>query len=138
MQDKYYYPLICTDRFSKTVAFYEDHFGFIVGKENPYYALLCHLDNQDVRIAIIDMDSPALPKEAKQKTTGLVINFPVEDIRAVYQQYYWEGLDLCGDPKEDCNGDQHFFVCDPNGVYINVLEKIEPDNCCPEDELMTA
>lgn len=135
MQHKYYHPLICTDKYSKTVAFYEDYFGFIVTQEDENYVLLCHPENHDTQIAIIDVFSSALPKEVQQKTTGLIINFPVDNVRSKYQEYYWEGLDIIGDPRVSCYGNLFFMVRDPNGNCINILEKrvVKDAVCGPDD-----
>ena len=132
MQHKYYHPLICTDKYSKTVAFYEDHFGFVVAQEHQDYVMMCHPENTDLKIAIIDMHAKCLPREAQQKTTGLIVNFPVDNVRGKYQEYYWEGLDILNDPRKNSYGNLFFMVRDPNGNYINVLEKRQTDEsaCC--------
>ena len=136
MQHKYYHPLICTDKYSKTVAFYEDYFEFVVVQEHQNYVMMCQPDNADTQIAVIDMYAECLPKEAQQKTTGLIINFPVDNVRGKYQEYYWEGLDILSDPKKSNYGNLFFMVRDPNGNYINVLEKRLQDNsaCCSKED----
>lgn len=123
MSQLHQYPVICTDRLVESVNFYEDHFDFIPEIQMEEYVLLRHQDNKDRYIAFIDVTCPILPTEAQKVTSGLIISFPVKNVDAAYQQAYWEGLDIVDEPKPALCGRKHFLVKDPNGIYIDVMQK---------------
>ena len=122
MNKLHQYPIICTDRLVETVNFYEDHFDFIPEMELDNYFLLRHNIDKDRYIAFVDVNSEALPNEAKKVSVGLVIKFPVSNVDTAYQQAYWEGLDILDEPKPSRCGGRQFMIRDPNGVYLYLVE----------------
>ncbi len=119
------YPVICTNRLVESVNFYEDHFDFIPEVQMEEYVLLKHAEDKDRYIAFIDVTCPILPKEAQKVTSGLIMSFPVKNVDAMYQQAYWDGLDIVSEPNPAKCGRRHFMVRDPNGIYLDVMQKEE-------------
>lgn len=125
MFSQFYYPIICAKNYAKTVNFYEDHFDFRPEFEKPGFTVMRHIENETMFLAIIDTQHEAIPDQYKKPISGMILNYPVKDIRASYQQYYWEGLNIVTEPELASCEKEHFFVEDPNGILIDVCEPVE-------------
>jgi len=125
MLSQYSYPIICSDNFAQTIAFYEDHLDFIPEVEMKGFAILKR-DNYDATyISIIDAKHDVLPKEYKRPVQGMILNYPVDNVIEFYDHAYHEGLKLLSEPKDASCGRKHFYIEDPNGILIDVAQNIE-------------
>lgn len=122
MLAQFYYPIICTDHYVKTVNFYEDHFDFAPDFELSGFIIMKHRTEEHMYLAIIDKNHNAIPKQYKKPVSGMILNYPVKDVRAAYQQYYWEGLNIISEPESASCARRHFFIEDPNGILIDIAE----------------
>ena len=118
-----FHPTIVSNKLIATVNFYEDYFGFVPVIEDDGYTLLRAADLQGGRIAIFDSRHSRV--KDIQPVRGLILNIPVQDVRAKYDLFYMEGLDFFKELGTDIHGRKHFWVCDPNGVIVNVHEAVE-------------
>lgn len=119
------YPIITTDQFQKTVAFYEDYFEFGSVLEVEGYAVLQDQGNAESMIAIIDSANENIPTPFRKPTSGMILNYHVADVVAAYDKMYLEGLEIVTAPQHSTCGRLHFFVKDPNGILINVAAVID-------------
>ena len=120
-----YYPIIKTDKLIESINFYEDYFGFVPELEMECFAVMTHSEN-GARIGFITHDYHALPEHQKSAAQGLILNFPVKNVNESYKDMYLEGLDLHAQPALAPCGRRHFFVEDPNGILIDVMEDFDP------------
>lgn len=125
MLSQFSYPIICTDKYVQTVNFYEDHFDFAPEFELKDFVILKRKDYEDCYIAIISSDNQILPEKYMKTVSGMILNYPTKDVRATYQQMYWEGLNIISEPVETPCLRKHFFVEDPNGILIDVATDIK-------------
>jgi len=125
MLSQFSYPIVCSDSFEKTVAFYEDHFDFIPEFEVAGFVILKRQDWENSYLAVIDSQHDALPDVYKRPAQGVLLNYPVKNVLKFYDYAYHEGLSLVSEPKDVLCGRKHFFIEDPNGILIDVSEPIE-------------
>ena len=125
MLSQFSYPIICTENFKQTVAFYEDHFDFVSAFELDGFVILQRQNWPDMYLAIIDSHNKAIPEAYQRPTSGMILNFPVDDAKSTYDRLYWEGLNLVTEPQNALCGRKHFFVEDPSGILIDVAENID-------------
>lgn len=119
------YPIICTDKFRDTVNYYEDYLGFVPQFEIiKNFVILKRNAYHDVYVAILDVNNHEIPEEYRKSSSGIIINFPVEDVQKAYDELYIEGLKILNEPKISICGRKHFFVVDPNGILIDVAENV--------------
>lgn len=135
MLSQFSYPIICTDKYVQTVNFYEDHFDFAPEFELKDFVILKRKDYDDCYIAIISSDNETIPKQYRKAVSGMILNYPVRDVRASYQQLYWEGLNIVSEPADAPCLRKHFFVEDPNGILIDIAEDIKSTNLGIIDEI---
>jgi uncharacterized glyoxalase superfamily protein PhnB len=118
------YPVIRTNKFAQSVAFYEDMFGFVPFYEIEGYARLHHKDAPHVMMSIIDNQHEFIPANLKQDLSGQIFSIISSDFSAVYETLYMEGLEIIKEPTDIGCGIKHFLVADPyNGVAINVMNE---------------
>ena len=125
MLSQFSYPIISTEKFVQTVAFYEDHFGYVSAFEMEGFVILRRQDWPDMYLSVIDSTHDAIPAEYQRPVAGMILNMPVEDVMSAHQEAYWEGLNVVSEPKPALCGRKHFFIEDPNGVLVDVAENVD-------------
>lgn len=121
-----YYPVIMTAGVAGTAAFYIRHFGFEPLFSADWYVHLQSKESEHVTLAILDGSHETIPQEGRGTVSGLLLNFEVEDVDAVYAQLKAAGLPIMLDLRDEDFGQRHFITADPNGVLIDIIKPIPP------------
>ncbi|MDX8348820.1 VOC family protein [Cognatiyoonia sp. IB215446] len=126
MKSTQYYPVIQTDDVAATKAFYVDNFRFNVSFEADWY---CHLQSSEdpkVNVAILKGDHETIPEVGRGTSSGLILNFEVEDVDAEFARLKDASLPILKTLTDEAFGQRHFITQDPNGVLIDVIKPIPP------------
>ncbi|ANL73758.1 glyoxalase/bleomycin resistance protein/dioxygenase family protein [Rhizobium phaseoli] len=126
MKSTSYYPVIMTDDVSGTAGFYSSHFGFKALFEADWYVHLQSAETEHVALAILDSRHETIPAVARAGVRGLLLNFEVEDVDAIYETCLKGGLPILREIRNEDFGQRHFITADPNGVLIDVIKLIPP------------
>lgn len=127
MQVTSYYPVLMTTDVPGTATFWQQHFGFVSMFTDTWYVHLQLDGNPAVNLAVLDHAHPTVPESARTAITGgLLINFEVADVDAVYTRLAAAGLPMLLEPRDEDFGQRHFITRDPNGVLIDVITPIAP------------
>lgn len=121
-----YYPVVQTSDVAATKAFYVDHFRFKVSFDADWYCHLQSAEDPSVNIAILDGSHETIPEDFRGTTSGLILNFEVEDVDAVYERLQKAGLPIVKALVDEVFGQRHFITRDPSGVLIDVIKPIPP------------
>ncbi|WP_298822463.1 VOC family protein [uncultured Roseibium sp.] len=122
-----YYPVLMTSNVAETARFYRDNFKFKAAFEADWYVHLQSEEDERVNLAVLDKDHETIPKEGRgKKAAGMLINFEVKDVDAVYEQAKENGLPILQVLRDEDFGQRHFITRDPNGVLIDVIKPIPP------------
>lgn len=121
-----YYPVIMTADVAGTAAFYIDHFGFEALFSAEWYVHLQSKESEHVTLAILDGSHETIPETGRGTVCGLLLNFEVEDVDAVYERLKAAGLPIRLDIRDEDFGQRHFITADPNGVLIDIIKPIPP------------
>lgn len=121
-----YYPVIMTGDVAATSRFYQDHFRFKAVFEADWYVHLQSAEDEKVNLAILQGDHETVPAIGRGRVSGLLLNFEVEDVDAVYDRAKADGLPILLDIRDEAFGQRHFITTDPNGVLIDVIKPIPP------------
>lgn len=128
MKSTQYYPVLMTDRVADTAHYYEQHFRFTRLFDSDWYVHLQSLEDTGVNLAILDGNHATIPEAARGgRVAGVLLNFEVEDAGVEYQRVLDQGLDVQLTLRDEAFGQRHFIVKDPNGVLIDVIQPIGPD-----------
>ena len=127
MKSTSYYPVIMTDDVAGTAAFYCAHFRFEALFTSDWYIHLQSSEDEKVTLAVLDGQHETIPAEGRGRVSGLLLNFEVEDVDAVYIMVRAAGLPILKDIQDEDFGQRHFITADPNGVLIDVIKPIPPN-----------
>jgi catechol 2,3-dioxygenase-like lactoylglutathione lyase family enzyme len=126
MKTTSYYPVLMVDEVAPTAAFYVQHFGFRPLFESDWYVHLQSAEDESVNLAILQGDHETIPAEGRGRTSGMLINFEVEDPDAIHDRLAAAGLPILRSLRDEAFGQRHFITRDPNGVLIDVIKPIPP------------
>lgn len=121
-----YYPVIMTGDIAGTASFYTEHFGFEPLFSADWYVHLQSKESEHVKLAILDGSHETIPEAGRGHVSGLLLNFEVEDVDAVYERLKAAGLPIRRDIRDEDFGQRHFITADPNGVLIDIITPIPP------------
>jgi catechol 2,3-dioxygenase-like lactoylglutathione lyase family enzyme len=112
------YPIVVTDQLAACRDFYVRRLGFTVGFESSWIAYLT-TDDGSASIAFMAPDHPSAPPGPETYSgAGICFELQVEDAATAFQV----GYPLTDEPF----GQRRFGFHDPAGVWIDVVEQIEP------------
>ncbi len=129
MKTRSYYPVLMSLQVAETAAFWCRHFGMRPLFEADWYVHLQSADDPAVNLGIVAAAHETVPAEARGKpSSGLLLNFEVEDVDAVHRQLLAQGLPMVLPLRSEAFGQRHFITRDPNGVLIDVIQPIPPSD----------
>lgn len=114
---------ITTDKLTESRDFYVKHLGFQAVWEGEWYI---HLQNGDIEVGLLQPNHPTQPAIFHQTYPGhgMWISFEVDNVDAEYERLRAEGIAMDLELKDEPWGQRHFCFRDPNGVAIDILQKI--------------
>jgi len=122
------YPVVVTDRLRECRDFYRRWFGFEVGFEASWFVLLNGSGKRPVTLAFMHTDHPSSPPSpAAFRGDGTFITFQVADAEAEHRRLVAAGLDCDLTLTDEPWGQRRFGVVDPAGMWVDVVEQIEPE-----------
>ena len=121
------YPVVVTERLRECRDFYVRWFDFVVAFEASWFVLLMTEDEPATMLAFMHPDHPSSPPSPAPYTgAGSFITFQVADASAEYERLISAGfvadLELTDEPW----GQRRFGVVDPAGMWVDIVEQIEP------------
>lgn len=126
MQLRSFYTVLCTDDVAGTAAFWQRHFGFKQVFDSGWYVHLTSEASDKAHLAILDHRHETIPAPFRKKAAGLLVNFEVDDVDALYAKAQAEGLKIHLALRDEPWGQRHFIAEDPNGIAIDVIKPIPP------------
>lgn len=121
-----YYPVIMTGDVAGTSDFYCRHLGFEPLFSSDWYVHLQSRDNPGVALAVLDGDHETIPVEGRGSSSGLLLNFEVDDPDSLYETFSGAGLPILKQICDEDFGQRHFITSDPNGILIDIIKPIPP------------
>ncbi|MEO4042537.1 VOC family protein [Hoeflea sp. CAU 1731] len=126
MKSNQYYPVLMTDDVAGTAEFYRTHLRLRPVFDSDWYIHLQSSEDDAVNLAILQGDHETIPASGRGRASGVLLNFEVDDVDAVYAQMKSDGLEMLLDLRDEPFGQRHFITQDPNGVLIDIIKPIPP------------
>jgi uncharacterized glyoxalase superfamily protein PhnB len=126
MKCQQYYPVLMSDRLKETADFYVRHFAFRTLFASDWYVHLQSSEDDHVNLAVLQAGHETIPEPKAERTSGLLINFEVEDVDAHHARLVAAGVPIVRSLRDEAWGQRHFIAADPNGVLIDVITPIAP------------
>ncbi|RZK43890.1 MAG: glyoxalase [Pedobacter sp.] len=127
MEIKDSYPVFVTNDLTSSTRYFVDWFAFEVIFESSWFVLL-QAQGTDRLIAFMDESHPTSPPAipAINKQAGVFLTLEVEDAEAEFKRLSEAGLDIYYPLANEAWGQKRFGLIDPNGMYIDIVEQIAP------------
>lgn len=127
MKTTQFYPVLMVSDVQAVSQFYMTHFGFQSLFSADWYVHLQSLHDETVNLAILDQSHETIPQAHRGASAqGLLLNFEVDNVDAVYQAFCQQQLPILLALKSEDFGQRHFITQDPAGVMIDVVTPIAP------------
>ena len=112
-------PAVIVADIHTTRDFYTQYLGLQVLAENGWYV---SVGNDKGSIAFQLPYSPFVHEclENAFGGKGLLLGVVVDDVDAALAAFQAGGVTIACDMRTETSGERHFFVCDPNGIVLNV------------------
>jgi len=122
------YPVVVTDRLADCRAFYMRWFGFQVVFEATWFVYLRAPDESPHGIAFMSPDHPSQPPGPEPFSgEGILLTLQVADAASEFERLRETGLAIAHPLRDEPWGQRRFGLHDPAGVWVDVVEQIEPE-----------
>jgi catechol 2,3-dioxygenase-like lactoylglutathione lyase family enzyme len=127
MQLQSFYPIVVTELLFDCRDFYRRWFGLEVVFEASWFVLLGSGGGAQATIAFMHPGHPSAPPGPDSFSgKGMCLEFQVGDARLEHERFAREGAPLGLPLRDEPFGQRRFGLHDPAGVWIDVVEQIEP------------
>lgn len=127
MQLQAFYPIVVTEHLASCRDFYRRWFELEVVFEASWFVLLGAGDRGSASLAFMHPDHPSAPPGPEPfNGLGMCLEFQVADARAEYERFVRDRAPITLSLRDEPFGQRRFGLYDPAGVWIDVVEQIEP------------
>lgn len=121
------YPVVVTDKLIECRDFYTRRFGFGVVFEASWFVYLKLSDESPHGIAFMTPDHPSRPPGPEAfGGRGILLTLQVPDAASEFERVLKSGLFVDHPLRDEPWGQRRFGLRDPAGVWVDVVEQIEP------------
>lgn len=122
-----FYPIIVTGHLGPCRDFYRRWFELEVLFEASWFLLLGSEENGRACVAFMHPTHPSAPPGPEAFSgAGMCLEFQVADAASAYTRFREGGAPIKLDLRDEPFGQRRFGLFDPAGVWIDVVEQIEP------------
>jgi len=127
------FPVFIVANLTAAKSFYSSHFGFGVAFENEWYLHL--VSDSGIQIGFMLPEQPTQPEIFHKALdgNGVVFSLEVDDADRAFSEAKQNALDIAIELRAEDWGQYHFCVRDPNGLYVDIVQAIEPTEAYQED-----
>jgi catechol 2,3-dioxygenase-like lactoylglutathione lyase family enzyme len=127
MQPAAFGATVVTARPAEVAWFYQQYFDLKATVDLGWFICL-RRGEADWELAITERGHPSVPAAVSATTASSnVFGFVVEDVDAVAKQLTEAGVELDTEVVTEPWGQRHFFVRDPEGTHLDVIQLVAPD-----------
>ncbi|MGD9720373.1 MAG: VOC family protein [Pirellulales bacterium] len=121
-----FYPIVVTEQLAACRDFYRRWFALQVAFEASWFVLLAAEEGR-ASLAFMHPSHPSAPPGPQPYSGhGMCLEFQVADARAEYARFVEGGAPVTLELRDEPFGQRRFGLFDPAGVWIDVVEQIEP------------
>jgi catechol 2,3-dioxygenase-like lactoylglutathione lyase family enzyme len=122
------YPVVVTDRLAECRAFYTQWLGFQVVFEATWFVYLRASEESPYGIAFMSPHHPSEPPGPEGfNGEGILLTLQVADATSEFERLRQAGVSIDHSLRDEPWGQRRFGLHDPAGVWVDVVEQIEPE-----------
>lgn len=127
MQVQAAYPIVVTDKLAECRDFYVRRFGFRVVFEATWFVYMTSGGEHPYAIAFMTPDHPSRPPGPEAfNGKGMFLTLQVADAAAEFERLKNAGVSIAYPVKDEPWGQRRFGLLDPAGMWVDVVQQIEP------------
>jgi len=120
------FPVFIVKNLSTAKEYYTKNFDFNIAFENEWYLHL--VSESGVQIGFMLPNQPSQPElfHSAYFGKGVIFSIEVDDVDDAYSQAQEQKLKVVLTLRSEEWGQRHFSLEDPNNVYVDIVQAIEP------------
>ena len=120
------FPVYIVENIIEAKTFYTKHFGFSAAFENEWYLHL--VSESGIQLGFLLPNQPTQPDifHKLYNGSGVIFSLEVANVDSVYSEAKEKSLHIALELRSEEWGQRHFSVKDPNGIYLDIVQAIEP------------
>lgn len=121
------YPLFTVSQLQASREFFIRHFGMQVVFEASWVVMLSHTKAESISLGLMSSDHPSSPPGPETfDGRGMILTLQVDDARALHTSFAAAGMPIIHALTDAPWGQRRFVVTEPSGIFIDVVQQIEP------------
>lgn len=127
MQLQAAYPVIVTTKIAQCRDFYVSKLGFELVFEASWFVYVAARSNPGIGIAFMTPEHPSQPPgPEKFNGEGMFFTLQVDDAAAQFERLQRAQVTIAYPLRDEPWGQRRFGIYDPAGVWVDVVQQIEP------------
>jgi len=120
------FPVFIVKNIGTAKEYYTKYFDFNIAFENEWYLHL--VSESGVQIGFMLPNQPSQPElfHSAYSGKGVIFSIEVDDVDDAYSQVQEQKLKVVLTLRSEEWGQRHFSLEDPNNVYVDIVQAIEP------------
>lgn len=111
-----------------SARWFVEHFGFTIGADLGWYVNTQHAGHPNVSLDFVQRDHESWPAAMRGRTVvGTLLAFLVDDVEAEERRLREAGLRIVMPLVTEPWGQRRFQVAGPDGLLVEVLQRVTPD-----------
>lgn len=121
------YTGIITNKLRETRQFYTENLGFKIRFENEWFLLLHTPGSTEYELGFMLPDLSIQQPIFRSLFTGkgVWLTLEVDNVKDEYERITGLGIPIEVDLRDEPWGDRHFALLDPNGIGVDIVERIQ-------------
>ena len=120
------FPVFIVRDLDAAKSFYTGHLGFDIVFLGDWYIHLASKSGAQIDFLLPDHPSQPPIFQKQHSGEGVIFSLEVEDADAAYAAARAHSLNIVLDLRSEDWGQRHFCMQDPNGVYLDIVQALEP------------
>ena len=120
------FPVFIVANLDEARSFYSSYFAFKVAFQNEWYLHL--VSESGIQVGFMLPNQPTQPEifHNAHDGNGIILSLEVEDAESAFAEAKEKSLNIVLELRSENWGQYHFCIKDPNGIYLDIVQAIEP------------
>jgi len=120
------FPVFIVEKIDEAKSFYSSYFGFDVVFQNEWYLHLVSESGIQVGFMLPNQSTQPVIFHNAHDGNGIIFSLEVEDAESAFAEAKEKSLNIVLELRSENWGQYHFCIKDPNGIYLDIVQAIEP------------
>jgi catechol 2,3-dioxygenase-like lactoylglutathione lyase family enzyme len=118
------FSVLATPDVAASREFYERFFGMRAAFVSDWYVQLIHPGIPSLQLGLIVRGHESMPAPGQVPNGAVIVTIEVGDVDSMYRILTESNAAVRSQPRDEAWGQRHFFVQDPAGYWIDIVQPI--------------